>query len=198
MRPRRLFCATSNPGKIEEFQQAAPPDLEIIPAQPLDCPETGLSFEQNAAQKAICYAARLQDLVFADDSGLEVAALGGAPGLHSARYAGPGATGQQNNTLLLENVRRVWSDPGSRPAARFVCVIAVALPDRLLATFRGAADGVILDGPAGGGGFGYDPLFYVPALGRTFAQLTGPEKFAHSHRGQAFRALLEWLRRTTP
>lgn len=188
-----IRCATSNPGKLAEFRLAASPDLEILPAGPFDCPETGSTFEENAVQKALCYAAHTQDLVFADDSGLEVDALRGEPGIHSARYAGPGASDEQNRARLLDNLRAAGAPP--RPAARFVCVIAVALPGRLLATFHGVAEGEILDAPRGAGGFGYDPLFYFPSLGRTFAELSGEEKLAWSHRGRAFRQMLTWLRR---
>ena len=186
--PRRLYCATSNRGKLAEFQAAAPPELEIVATGSHDCPETGASFEANAAQKALCYAAAVQDLVFADDSGLVVDALEGEPGVHSARFAGPNATDQQNNALLLERLA------GFRlPAARFVCAIALALPGRVLATFHGTAEGVVLEAPRGQSGFGYDPLFYFPPLSCTFAELSPEQKFAHSHRGQAFRALLRWL-----
>ena len=186
--PRRLYCATSNQGKLAEFSAAAPPDLELVAAGSYDCPETGTSFEANAAQKALCYAAAVQDLVFADDSGLVVDALGGEPGIHSARFAGPHATDQQNNALLLEKLAAL-----PFPAARFVCAIALARPGRVLATFLGTAEGVVLEAPRGQGGFGYDPLFYFPPLGRTFAELSPEQKFTHSHRGQAFRALLQWL-----
>ena len=186
--PRRLYCATSNHGKLAEFQAAAPPDLELVATGPRDCPETGASLEANAAQKALCYAAAVQDLVFADDSGLVVDALGGEPGIHSARFAGPNATDQQNNALLLEKLAGL-----PLPTARFVCAIALALPGRVLATFHGSAEGAVLEAPRGQGGFGYDPLFYFPPLDCTFAELSTEQKFAHSHRGQAFRALLRWL-----
>ena len=193
--PPLLYCATSNPGKLAEFRVAAPPGLHIVPAGLFDCPETGRTFEENAVQKALCYAAHVGAAVFADDSGLEVDSLGGEPGVHSARYAGPQATDEQNRALLLENLRR-RSLSGTRSAARFVCVLALAQPQRLLATFHGVAEGVILDAPRGEGGFGYDPLFYFPPLGATFAEISSEQKLLHSHRGKAFRALLEWLRRT--
>jgi len=182
-----LYCATSNAAKLAELRQAAPPWMTIAPAGPFDCPETGSSFQENAVSKALCYADRVGGLVFADDSGLEVDLLGGEPGIHSARYAGVGASDADNRALLLRNLA------GRQSTARFVCVLAVALPGRVEGTFRGAAEGVILEAERGSGGFGYDPLFYYPALGRTFAELTAEEKFAHSHRGHAFRAMLEWL-----
>ena len=188
-----IHCATSNPGKLQEFRLAAPAGIRIVPAGPLDCPETGRSFEENAVQKALCYAAHIGDLVFADDSGLEVDALGGEPGIRSARYAGPDATDEQNRAVLVEKLRAAGIVPGKRPGARFTCVIALAQPGRLLATFHGAVEGEILSAPLGAGGFGYDPLFYFPPLGLTFAQMSSEEKLAHSHRGKAFRAMLEWL-----
>jgi XTP/dITP diphosphohydrolase len=188
-----ITCATSNPGKLAEFQHAAPPGWQVASASRFDCPETGHSFAENAAQKALCCAAHTQALVFADDSGLEVEALGGAPGIHSARYAGPHATDEQNRARLLESLRGLRIPPGERPRARFVCVVALAVPGRLLASFEGTAEGEILEAPRGTGGFGYDPLFYFPALGRTFAELSAAEKLRHSHRGKAFRQLLQWL-----
>ena len=185
-----IYCATTNPGKLAEFQLAAPPDLSIVPAGRFDCPETGRTFEENAIQKALCYARHVQGLTLADDSGLEIEELGGEPGVHSARYAGPGASDEQNRALLVEKLRALRG----RPRGRFVCVIALAWPERLQATFRGIAEGEILDAPRGSGGFGYDPLFYFPPLGRTFAELTAEEKLAHSHRGKAFRTMVEWLK----
>ncbi len=184
-----LYCATSNPGKLAEFRHAAPPGLEIVAAGPFDCPETGGTFHENAVQKALCYARHLDGLVFADDSGLEVEVLGGEPGIHSARYAGPNATDEDNRHLLLARL----GARAERPRARFLCVVALAQSERLLATFEGMAGGEILDAPRGSGGFGYDPLFYYPPLGRTFAELDPEEKFVHSHRGKAFRAMLRWL-----
>ncbi len=189
-----LYCATSNPGKLAEFRLAAPPEIEIAAAGPFDRPETGNTFEQNAIQKALCYARRLEGLVFADDSGLEVEELGGEPGIRSARYASEGASDEANRRALLE---RLAGRP-HRPRARFVCVIALAEAQRLLGTFRGIVEGDIVSEPVGSGGFGYDPLFYFPPLGRTFAQLTPEEKLAHSHRGKAFRAMLEWIRTALP
>jgi XTP/dITP diphosphohydrolase len=191
--PHRLFCATSNPGKLAEFRAAAPAGLELAATGLVDCQETGASFEENAIQKALCYAAAMQNLVFADDSGIVVDVLDGAPGIHSARFAGPGATDAENNALLLEKLQPWHHSAGPLPAARFVCAIALARPDHLMATFHGEAAGRILPAPRGQKGFGYDPLFYFPPLDRTFAELAPEEKFLHSHRGQAFRALLTWL-----
>lgn len=187
-----LYCATSNPGKLREFRLAAGrrvrilalPGLKAIPG----AEETGATFEANAVAKAIHYSVYAPGMLFADDSGLEVDALGGAPGVLSARFAGPGATDQANNRLLLEKLRQV-----SDRTARFVCVIALAEKGRLLGTFRGAVQGRLLGRPRGRNGFGYDPLFYYPPFRATFAQVDPARKFAVSHRGQALRAMLDWL-----
>ena len=195
---RELWCATSNAGKLREFQHAAGQDflLQGLPPQP--CPEEGRTFEENAVSKALCYSQALDGgptgasrLVFADDSGLEVDALGGAPGVLSARFAGPGADDEANNRLLLAKLDGL---PVAERAARFVCCIALCRQGLLLRTFHGEARGRILERPLGSGGFGYDPLFYFPPLEKTFAQLSPEEKGRHSHRGQAFRKMLEWIR----
>lgn len=115
-------------------------------------------------------------------------ALGGAPGVQSSRFAGPGATDEANNRLLLERLQGV-----TNRAARFVCVIALVEGERLLNVFRGAVEGLITDEPRGRGGFGYDPLFYYPPFDCTFGEAPAERKFAVSHRGQALRAMLEWL-----
>ena len=196
-----LFCATANPGKQREFQQAAGPDLVIRGLAPLPCPEDGETFEENAKAKALCYGRsaaspaseqhREAPLIFADDSGLVVDALGGEPGVRSARFAGPNAGDEANNALLLEKLRGL---PPSERTARFVCCIALTREHHLLEMFRAEAVGVILDRPVGQGGFGYDPLFFDSLLGRSFAQLAPSEKWGVSHRGRAFRKMLVWLR----
>ncbi len=191
-----LYCGTGNRGKLREFQQAAGEALEIRAYGPLPCPEEGATFEANATQKALCYGAALERelgaeaLLFVDDSGLEVDALDGAPGVYSARFSGESASDDDNNRLLLEKLRDV---PADRRGARYVAVIALVRGGRVLATFRGEAEGVIQDAAQGDGGFGYDPYFHFPPAGRTFASLTATEKWEHSHRGKAFRALLAWL-----
>ena len=150
--------------------------------------ENADSFEGNAALKAIYYSASTPELVFADDSGLEVNALDGAPGVRSARYASADATDEANNELLLRNL-----GSAAERTARFVCVIALARAGEMLRTFRGTVEGEILRKPRGGNGFGYDPLFYYPPIGCSFAELTPEQKFAVSHRGNALRALLQSL-----
>jgi XTP/dITP diphosphohydrolase len=162
-------------------------EIELLPGfQQLPAAvEDGATFEENAIKKALHYGAHAPGLVFADDSGLEVEALGGAPGVYSARFGGPGASDEINNRLLLEKLRGV-----SNRNARFVCAIALVEGARVVGVFHGAVAGVILDAPRGSGGFGYDPLFYCPAFGCTFAEATAEQKFSLSHRGQAARAML--------
>ncbi len=195
-----LYCATANPGKQREFQQAAGGDFFVHRLDACDCPEEGHSFEENAVSKALCYsrAFRPKDhsgnegLVFADDSGLVVDALDGAPGIYSARYAGPGTDDEANNRLLIEKLSGVLD---SKRTGRFVCCIALVRGEQVLGTFEESAEGRILNAPAGEGGFGYDPLFFYPPLGVTFAEVAAETKWEHSHRGKAFRAMLEMLKR---
>jgi XTP/dITP diphosphohydrolase len=190
-------CATGNPGKLAEFRMAAAalghPEIEILPLDGLKslpaCEEDGETFEENAIKKALHYSAYCDEFLFADDSGLVVDALGGAPGVRSARFS-PEGTDEANNRLLLE---RLAGSADRR--ARFVCVIALARQGRILATFRGEAEGVILHEPAGTQGFGYDPLFLYPPLGRTFAELDAETKMQVSHRGAALRQLFDYLAR---
>ena len=133
-------------------------------------------------------------MVFADDSGLCVDALGGAPGVFSARFAGPGATDDDNNRKLLAELRRVESQRQDKIRdAHYECVIVLALRDNVLGIFEGSVHGLIIDSPRGSGGFGYDPYFYFPPLNGTFAELTPEEKFAVSHRGIAFLKALKYL-----
>jgi len=188
-----VYCATGNPGKLREFRLAANQagiQVEPLPglASILPCEETGSTFEANAILKAEYYGARAPGWLFADDSGLEVDALGGAPGVYSARFAGPDATDESNNRLLLEKLRGV----GDR-RARFVCVIALADRGRFCQTFRGTVEGEILGEPRGPNGFGYDPLFYYPPFGCSFGEVAPERKLTVSHRGAALRALFESL-----
>jgi XTP/dITP diphosphohydrolase len=189
-----LHCATGNPGKLREFRLAAghaPVSIELIPGF-RDLPpavEDGATFEENAVKKALHYARDIDGLLFADDSGLEVDALGGAPGVYSARYSGPHATDESNNRLLLENLRGVEDR-----TARFVCALALVEGGAVRGVFRGAVEGRILDAPRGAAGFGYDPLFFYPPFDCTFGEATDELKFSVSHRGQALRAMLEALR----
>jgi XTP/dITP diphosphohydrolase len=183
-----ISCGTSNPGKLREFQMAAP-DFEIraIPAAAPE--EDGETFEANACIKAMYYGGLTQGYVFADDSGLEVDALNGAPGVHSARFAGVNATDRKNNQLLLTRLRDV-----EERSARFVCVIALVRDSALVRTFRGVVEGRILDQARGGHGFGYDPLFYYEPFGCTFGEASDAQKMQVSHRAQALTAMFDFLR----
>jgi XTP/dITP diphosphohydrolase len=189
----KIYCATGNPGKLREFRLAG--ELLGIDVEPLAglkaiaAPEeNGATFEENARIKAAYYSRFAPGPLFADDSGLEVDALNGEPGVWSARYAGSDATDAANNRLLLECL-------GDNPhrTGRFVCVIALAEGGDVSATFRGKVEGEILHEPRGPGGFGYDPLFYYAPFGCSFGEVDGPKKFGVSHRGQALRALLQYL-----
>ena len=188
-----LYCGTTNPGKLREFQRAFPPSImvEAVPGLPSITPpeETGATFEENAALKAVYYSKFCDCYCFADDSGLAVDALDGAPGVYSARFAGPDATDVANNALLLEKMRGV-----SNRTARFVCVVALAEQGRLIQTFSGSVEGRLLDAPRGEGGFGYDPLFFYPPFGLTFGEVPLDRKMQVSHRAQALEALRNLLR----
>jgi XTP/dITP diphosphohydrolase len=193
--PRKLVLASGNPGKLREFQVLAAGhalELELLPgfSSLPEFAESAPTFAENAAGKALYYSRHCEELVFADDSGLVVPALGGAPGVLSARYAGPGANNEQKIAKLLAEMR---GKKGAERAAFFVCVIALAQEGRCVAVVSGKVDGEILEEPRGSGGFGYDPVFYFPLLGKSFAELNAEEKNRHSHRGKAFRRLVEVL-----
>jgi len=195
----KLFLASSNAGKLAEYRMLAAAsapsvviDLALLPgfdALPA-FEESAPTFAENAAGKALHYSRHRDGLVFADDSGLVVPALGGAPGVHSARYAGLQATNSQRIEKLLGEMR---NKTGSERAAYFVCAIALAERGRAMAIVTGRVDGEILEAPRGSGGFGYDPVFYFPALEKTFAELPAEEKNQRSHRGKAVRKLLAAL-----
>jgi XTP/dITP diphosphohydrolase len=194
---KTLYLASGNEGKLREYQvmagtRALPWHLELLPgfATLPRYKEGAPTFAENAAGKALHYSSYCDGTVFAEDSGLVVPALGGAPGVHSARYAGPGASDERRIAKLLGELREAR---GEERAARFVCIIAVAQRGRAAAVVSGKAEGEILEKARGGGGFGYDPVFYFPGLGKTFAELRVAEKNLHSHRGEAFRRLLAVL-----
>lgn len=201
---KRVLVATSNPGKVRDLVGAAAAhgvkvemlaDFASLPT----VVEDGATFEANARKKAECYSKFAQgEVVIADDSGLEVDALDGAPGVRSARYAADehnpddesgNSDDEANNARLLRELHEVADEFRT---GRFVCVIAAAHNGHTLATFHGKAEGMILRAPIGSNGFGYDPLFYFPQIGKTFAELTAEEKANYSHRGAAFRAFLAW------
>ena len=206
MTPHTVLIATSNAGKLRDFAGAAAtfgvtiagiPHFASLP----QVVEDGTTFEENARKKAEAYSRSVPgELVLADDSGLEIDALGGAPGVHSARYAADephtaecNTEDEANNARVLRELANVAAE---RRTARFVCVLAVARDGHTLHTFRGTAEGVILNTPRGHNGFGYDPLFYFPQIGKTFAELSAEEKSLYSHRGAAFRTFLSWYRST--
>jgi XTP/dITP diphosphohydrolase len=192
-----LLLASTNPGKLTEFRALAREaeaelELEIVPgieAAPL-YEENAPTFAENALGKALHYSQTSSEPVIADDSGLVVPALDGAPGVQSARYAGPEATSAQRIEKLLAGLK---GKSGSERAAHFVCAIALAKQGRALAIVTDRVDGAILESAYGEMGFGYDPVFYFPPLKKTFAELSTEEKNRHSHRGRAFRRLLRVL-----
>jgi XTP/dITP diphosphohydrolase len=189
-----LYCATGNPGKLREFRLAAEIegiDVDIVPGLAnIPAPEeTGSTFEENAMLKAVYYSRFAPGAVFCDDSGLEVDALGGAPGVYSARYAGEQGQDHANNRLLVNNLQGIEDR-----TARFVCAIALARDSEPLHLLRGTVQGVILDAERGEHGFGYDPLFFYPPFGCTFGEADAVRKHSVSHRARAFRALLSYLR----
>ena len=192
----RLVVATTNPNKLREIRgimEGAGVDLVGLDAFPpvAEPEETGATFAENARQKAAYYSAALGSLVVAEDSGLEIDGLGGEPGVQSARYGGPEAATYPQKFALVYAGLRAKGAMGC--AARFVCALAVAGGPRILFEARGTIEGRVNDAPAGNGGFGYDPIFFYPPLGRTLAQLDEREKASVSHRGQAFRRLREHL-----
>ena len=200
-----LYVASSNPGKLRDFAAAAQvfafdvaplPGLRDIPAPA----EDGLTFEDNAVLKAMYYSAFAPGhIVIADDSGLEVDALDGEPGVRSARFAEDAGfvaepatdVDERNNLYLLE---KLASQGSGVKSARYRCVIAAACDGAVVMTAEGSVEGEILLEPRGSGGFGYDPLFYLPALGKTMAEIDLVEKQSLSHRGKAFAALLAKMR----
>jgi XTP/dITP diphosphohydrolase len=205
---QRILIATSNPGKLRDFDGAARPHgIEIagIPnfsSLPLVV-EDGLTFEDNARKKAEEYSQYVPgEIVVADDSGIEIDTLNGAPGVHSARYAADqphladaNTDDEANNARVLRELKDV---PAEKKTGRFVCLLAAARNGKTLATFRGTAEGLILDAPRGKNGFGYDPLFYFPQIQKTFAELSAEEKAQYSHRGAAFRQFLAWCAKQFP
>ena len=197
MTDRRLVLATRNPGKVREIRRALKGlplrvvGLDEVPAGATPR-ETGLTFAENARLKAVSYSRRWPDLTLAEDSGLEVDALGGAPGVRSARFSAPRPSDDRNIRKVL---RLLGPAPAAARKARFVCVMALAERGRVVAEFRGQVRGRIAAEPRGRSGFGYDPVFFYPPLGRTFAELGPRAKNAVSHRGRAVRRLRRFLER---
>lgn len=200
----RLLIATTNPGKIREFRQMLGGDRfqwdDLSAHRDLPAPEeTGRTFRANACLKAAYYAGRLSTYTVADDSGLEVDALGGRPGVHSARWAELNNAGKgdaDNNALLLKQMAPV---PEAQRTARFVCVLALADPTgRIVLSVRDTVEGRIIHAPRGDNGFGYDPLFLIDEMGCTTAELPSEQKHRISHRGKALRRLRALMESSLP
>jgi XTP/dITP diphosphohydrolase len=175
----KIHCATSNPGKLREFQLAAP-DFEIVPVSLPAPEETGRTFEENALLKALYYGAAIGGYLFVDDSGIEVDALGGRPGVDSAHF---------NNDWLLDQLRGI-----ENRSARFVCVIALVQNGKLVKTFRAEVEGRVTHEPHGANGFGYDPIFFYEPFGCTFGEADTDAKMRVSHRAQALQKMFTFLR----
>ncbi len=189
----RLLVSTRNAHKVSEIRAILGENFEVLdlsaaPKVP-EIEETGVTFEENATLKAVAASLVFEGWVIADDSGLEVDALDGAPGVYSARYAGEQGNDAANNALLLKNLAGVR---GKDRSARFRCVIVLARAGRKLAVFSGAVEGVVINGPKGEGGFGYDPLFVPDGHCETFAQLDAKVKNILSHRARALEKLRDW------
>ena len=195
---QKLLVATHNKGKVAEFaEMLADLDVAWLSLDDVgvteDVPETGDTFQANAELKALAYARQTGLLTLADDSGLEVDALNGEPGVYTARYGGPGLDHVDRYQLLLRNLQGV---PPAQRTARFRCVIVLARASDVIGMAAGRCEGVIAHAPAGSGGFGYDPVFYVPDRGQTMAELPSAVKHQISHRGQAMKAIEPLLRQT--
>ena len=202
MKPvKRLLFASRNAHKTREIQQILGPEFEVrdLSAYPKisETVESGESFEENAKLKAIAVSKKMPGLVIADDSGLEVEVLGGAPGIYSARYAGGKATDKENIDRLLEELTRIGVKRDQR-RARFRCVLALARNGQMLGMFQGIVEGSIVDQPRGLHGFGYDPIFVPKGFGHTFAELPAELKNRISHRAQAIRVLAAKLTALKP
>jgi len=191
-----LLLATTNPGKVREIRRALA-GLPVKVAGLSDLPpgpsprERGSTFLENARAKSLFYSRKWDGLTLAEDSGLEIDALGGAPGVRSARFSSPRPTDAKNNRKTLGLLRDVSA---SGRGARFVCVMVLARRGQILKEIRGQVRGRIAPAPRGANGFGYDPLFYYPPLRKTFAELGPGQKNAVSHRGRALRKLVRFLR----
>ena len=192
---KRIIIATSNEGKMKEFRRLlAHKDVEILSMHEagidIDIDENGTTFEENAAIKAKAVCDVAHTLCLSDDSGLVIDYLNGEPGIYSARYLGHDTPYEEKNRIIIDRLKGV---PEEKRTARFVCAVAAAFPDGRVITVKDTMEGRIAEEPAGCGGFGYDPIFFVPALKKTFAELSPAEKNAISHRGNALTAFREKL-----
>jgi len=196
-KPLRLYVASSNPGKLREYRALAEPAGESVDLVFIPILDSAAVFEEiwptiaeNAAGKALHFSRLAEGIVIADDSGLVVPALGGAPGVLSARYAGPEASDTDRLQKVLGEMR---GKKGEDRRARFVCVVAVAESGKMRGLFSASVEGILLEEPRGHDGFGYDPIFFFPALGKTYAEISREEKNLQSHRGKAFHKALDFL-----
>lgn len=195
METKKIVLATHNQGKIREFQKAfAEIGWQAVPiadiAEVEDPEETGTTFEENALQKARCYAKAVDLPVLSDDSGIIACALGDRPGVYSARYAGRHGDDEANNQKLIADLAAF---PPEQRTVHYICSLVLIWPDGRTVTAEGSCDGILRDFYAGQNGFGYDPLFYVPDKGKTMAELSMAEKNEISHRGKALKKLVEAL-----
>lgn len=199
MKPLKILIATHNPGKLREIHALLnpvdEPPIEVCSLNDLNitdhCPETGRTFLENAREKSMFYSEMAPDLLtVAEDSGLAVETLGGNPGIHSARFAGPDATSRENIRKLLEDM-----ESRSDRKAAFMAVAVLARQGKMMESFEGRVEGLILKERDGEGGFGYDPVFFYPPANRTFARLTVEEKNRVSHRAQVFGKLRVYLKK---
>ena len=195
--PTPILLASSNEGKLREYRELAVgtsieigvvPNFEKIP----EFEETAPTFAENSAGKAMYYSRFARGTVLSDDSGLVVPALGGAPGVQSARYAGPNAAAADRIAKLLHEMRNLAGDDRR---ARFVCITSLARRGNVIAVVSDSVEGIIAEEPHGTAGFGYDPVFLVPGLGQTFGESTAAEKHQFSHRARAFRKIIEFFQR---
>jgi XTP/dITP diphosphohydrolase len=197
-----IVIATSNPGKINEIKACLGTELRWLSLQDFEeikeIEEDGITFGENARKKAIGYAKATRYWTIADDSGLEIDALGGEPGVKSARYSGEKLKGDERTLIDHRNIAKVLrllkDIPKEKRTARFVCCLCLASPEKILIETKGTLEGIITEKKIGTNGFGYDPIFFVPSLNKTVAQLTQEQKNSISHRGNAIRQLKNNLR----
>ena len=196
---KEILIATTNPGKIKEIQSCFDEKIKLLSLKDFpeieEIVEDGMTFEENSRKKALSYAKATDCLTIADDSGLSIDALNGAPGVNSARFSGDKLKNEDRTLIDHRNIRKVLkllqNVSKDKRTARFVCCICLAKPDKILLETRGTLEGVVIDKEIGNNGFGYDPILFIPSMNKTVAQLTQEEKNLISHRGKAIRLLKE-------
>lgn len=199
---KEILIATTNPGKIIEIQSCLGEEIKLLSLKDFasikEIEEDGKTFEENARKKALGYAKSSQCLTLADDSGLEIDALNGAPGVNSARFSGPKLKNEERTLIDHRNIAKVIklieNVPQEKRTARFVCCMCLASPEKIIIESKGTLEGIIINNEVGTNGFGYDPIFFVPSMNKTVAQLTQNEKNSISHRGNAIRELKEKMK----